>query len=341
MGDLLVSGPAIRAVAHGSQHLALLTSPGSAEVAQLLPGVDQILSWSCPWIAADPPPVSREETDALLADLRAARFDEAVVLTSFHQSSLPTALLLRLAGVRRIAAVSEDYPGSLLDIRISPPGDAPEPERMLSIARAAGYELPAGDDGALRVALPRLGTGDDAKRPYVVAHPGASAEARQYPERQWRSVVAGLTSRGWQVMVTGSDDERDLTAAVAGGAAASGAAHDLGGLLDIGQLGHLLRRASAVVVGNTGPAHLAAAVGAPVVSLFSPVVSLERWAPYTDRRIVLGDQQAPCRGSRATVCVVPEHPCLTTVSPDAVIDAVTTLTLQTSDPCVGEVRRQT
>ena len=77
-----------------------------------------------------------------------------MVLTSFHQSPLPTALLLRLAGVRWIAAVSEDYPGSLLDVRLPVPDDAPEPVRMLQSVREAGFPLPAGDAGRLQVRRP-------------------------------------------------------------------------------------------------------------------------------------------------------------------------------------------
>ena len=65
-----------------------------------------------------------------------------MILTSFHQSPLPTALLLRLAGVRRIVASSEDYPGSLLDLRLPVAGNGPEPERMLATVRAAGFEPP-------------------------------------------------------------------------------------------------------------------------------------------------------------------------------------------------------
>jgi ADP-heptose:LPS heptosyltransferase len=74
-------------------------------------------------------------------------------------------------------------------------------------------------------------------------------------------------------------------------------------------------------VGNTGPAHLAAAVGTPIVSLFSPVVPAERWRPYGVPQRLLGDQTAPCRGSRARVCPVPGHPCLAGVSAQAVVAA--------------------
>jgi ADP-heptose:LPS heptosyltransferase len=84
----------------------------------------------------------------------------------------------------------------------------------------------------------------------------------------------------------------------------------------------LLDGAAAVVVGNTGPAHLAAAVGTPVVSLFAPVVPAERWAPYGVPTVLLGDQSAPCRNTRARECPVPGHPCLTSVTAADVVAAV-------------------
>ncbi|CAA9223018.1 MAG: Putative transferase, partial [uncultured Corynebacteriales bacterium] len=112
--------------------------------------------------------------------------------------------------------------------------------------------------------------------------------------------------------------ETGLTAAVAG---PSGAA-DLGGRTSLAELAGVLAGAGAVVVGNTGPAHLAAAVGTPVVSLFAPVVPAERWAPYGVPTVLLGDQDAPCRASRARECPVPGHPCLDGVTVEDVVAAV-------------------
>jgi ADP-heptose:LPS heptosyltransferase len=80
-----------------------------------------------------------------------------------------------------------------------------------------------------------------------------------------------------------------------------------------------------VVAGNTGPAHLAAAVGAPVVSLFSPVVPAARWRPFGTRVTLLGDQDAACRDSRSRECPVPGHPCLASVTPETVVEAVVAL----------------
>jgi ADP-heptose:LPS heptosyltransferase len=152
---------------------------------------------------------------------------------------------------------------------------------------------------------------------YVVLHPGASVPARAWPPERCAEAVEALADAGHRVLVTGGPGERGLTAAVAGRRGV-----DLGGRTTLAQMAALLDRAAAVVVGNTGPAHLAAAVGTPVVSLFAPVVPAERWAPYGVPTVLLGDQSAPCAGTRARECPVPGHPCLTSVTAQDVVAAV-------------------
>ena len=318
-GDVLLAGPAVRAVAAGARRVVLLAGPRGAAAARLLPGVDQVLSWHCPWIDADPRPVDAADIGALVRRLEGAGVDRALVLTSFHQSPLPMALVLRLAGVPWVGAASVDYPGSLLDLRLQLPDTGlHEVERSLALTSAAGFALPAGDDGALRL-LPGLPdtSGLTGAAPYVVVHPGASVPARA-PSWQWSAdLVRRLVARGHRVVVTGAPAERELTAQVSGPHG-----QDLGGATDLAQLAGVLARAGAVVVGNTGPAHLAAAVGTPVVSLFSPVVPAERWRPWGVAHTLLGDQHAACAGSRARLCPVPGHPCLQDI---ATTDAVSAL----------------
>lgn len=323
-GDVLVCGPAVRAVAAGADRTTLLCGPQGAAAGRLLPGVDEVLEWEAPWVSGDGPVASREHTDVLVALVREVAPDEAVVLTSFHQSPLPLALLLRLAGVPRVSGASVDAAGSLLDVRLVPgedfPEDQPEPLRALGIAAAAGFTLPTGDDGLLRVVRPP-DVGDLVGHgPYVVVHPGASVPSRAWPADHHRALVALLHERGLRPVVTGGPAERDLTRRVAGGAP-RGCALDLGGRTDLRTLSGVLAGAGVVVTGNTGPAHLAAAVGTPVVSLFSPVVPAERWAPFGVPVTLLGDQHAPCRASRAQTCPVPGHPCLAGVRPEAALTA--------------------
>lgn len=319
VGDVLVCGPAVRAVAAGANHVALLAGPQGAAAARLLPGVDEVLVWRCPWIDPDPPSVVEADLDQLVATVQGCAVDLAVILTSFHQSPLPLALVLRLAGVRRIAAASEDYPGSLLDVRYRPgDDDRPEPERQLGTVNAAGFTLPPGDPGRLAVRWPLPASGHLVPgRGYVVLHPGASAPARQWSAGRYAEVAALLAREGCQVVVTGGPEETALTARVAGRHGL-----DLGGRTDLGELASVLARAAVVVCGNTGPAHLAAAVATPVVSLFSPVVSVGRWAPYGVPSVLLGDLDAPCRDSRVRSCPIAGHPCLESVEPLEVAEAV-------------------
>jgi len=331
-GDVLLAGPAVRAVAAAGQRVVVLAAPQGVAAAELLPGVDRVLSWRCPWIDAQPPEATPGYVQELLAALGTERIDQALILTSFHQSPLPLALLLRLSGVARIAAISEDYPGSLLDVRHRTHDDQPEAERGLSLAAAAGFRLPAGDDGKLAVRRPLPPPPPHLPRPYVVLHPGASVPARQWPLGHFAAAVFALSEAGWPVVVSGSPGERALTAAVAGRRGI-----DLGGRTTLAELAGLLAGAAAVVVGNTGPAHLAAAVGTPVVSLFAPTVPAVRWAPYGVESVLLGDQDAPCAGTRATVCPVPSHPCLSSVSSTDVVAAVTKLA---GDPAAAGFRAE-
>lgn len=310
-GDVLLAGPALRALA-ATDRVMLLVSPSGEQAARQLPGIRDVLVWPCPWTGFDPPKVDRRSVNTLIDALALEHLGAGFVLTSFHQSPLPMAFLLRMAGLRYLAANCEDYPGSLLDLR-NAPGPGHEVERGLSLVRAAGYELPDGDDGGLRVK--RILPAPEGK--YVVVHPGATVPARTAGPRWFRSLVAALAADGHQVYVTGSPSERKLTSFVAG---SNGL--DLGGRTKYAELAAVLDGADCVVVGNTGPAHLAAAVRTPVVSLFAPVVPLDRWAPWKVPSVVLGDQQAGCRDTRARQCPIPGHPCLDDVPVEEAVTAV-------------------
>jgi ADP-heptose:LPS heptosyltransferase len=326
VGDVLLSGPAIRAVAATAGEVTLLVGPRGFAAADLMPGVGQVLEWRAPWIDPDPPALTEAYAEELIAQVRSRNIRTALVFTSFHQSALPLAVLLRIAGVEWIGAVSEDYPGSLLDLRHQVPGDPPEPERMLSLVRAAGYELPAGDDGrlAIRGSLPDVLADND----YLVVHPGSAAPARTASPAKWRDIVRMLGKAGYRVVVTGSAEESAICREVAGEQATN-----ISGQTDLRALAGIVAHARVLIAGNTGVAHLAAAVGTPVVSLFSPVVPAARWAPYRVPTVLLGDQTAPCAGTRARRCPVVGHPCLENIDDEAVVDGVRTLLAMEGQAC--------
>jgi ADP-heptose:LPS heptosyltransferase len=338
-GDVLLAGPAVRAVAANGADVVMLVSPRGRQAAELLPGVADAIVWRCPWIDPQPPPVAEEDLTWLVRRVRAAGVQEAIVLTSFHQSALPTALLLRMAGVPRITAASTDYPGSLLDRRLRPGIDfddnLAEPLRALAVVEAAGFRLAAGDDGRLAVLPPPCVTHLVPNEPYLVLHPGTSVPARAWSPDRCAAAVAELTRLGWPVLVSGGPRERDLTSQVAGEHGI-----DLGGRTTLAELAGVLAGATTLIVGNTGPAHLAAAVGTPVVSLFAPVVPARRWAPYRVPHVLLGDQTAACRGTGARFCPVPGHPCLDAVTPQHVVDAVNAVVEMVQAPDLATTRER-
>lgn len=323
-GDVLLAGPAVRAVAASGARVTLWTGPRGHGGARLLPDVDDWMETELPWIDPQPAPTTAEWADGVVADLASRAIDRAIVLTSFHQSPLPTALLLRMAGVPFVGATSVDYPGSLLDVRHRIADDVHEVYRALDLVRTCGYELPPDDDGGLQVDTGGARNPVDHLAPYVVVHPGASVQARAWHAEGHAQAVHGLREDGWHVVLTGAADEHDLVEGIR--PPDDPGATSLAGRCDWHEMAEVLRGADAVVVGNTGPAHLAAAVDTPVVSLFAPTVPAVRWRPWQVPMVLLGDQEVPCAGCRATTCPVAGHPCLGSVDPMEVRAAVRGLT---------------
>lgn len=319
-GDVLLTGPAIRAIAASAQ-VTLLCGPRGEAAARLLPGVSRILVREAEWIDSHPRAIDRAEVLSFVECLRDLRFDEAIIATSFHQSPLPLALLLRMAGVERIGAISVDYPGSLLDVRHAVPEDIHEVERALSLAGAMGYALPANDDA--RLLLHDLPLGIDLPfADYVVVHPGATVPARAwFPERN-AALVERLCADGYNVVVTGGDAERSLTRMVAG---THPCALDLGGKTTFEEFAAIVRGAAVAVSGNTSAAHVASATGTPVVSIFPPTIPALRFRPWMVPHALLGDQNAPCAGCRARSCPVVGQPCLDVVQVEDVFRSVEAL----------------
>ncbi|HEY4026182.1 MAG TPA: glycosyltransferase family 9 protein [Candidatus Dormibacteraeota bacterium] len=295
-GDVLLQGPAVRSVAAGSRRVTMLCSPRGAAAAELLPGVDELIVYPAEWIDPEPRPVRREAVTAFVDQISMMRVDVGVVLTSLQQSPLPLALLLRMAGVGRVGAVSAEYAGSLLDVGHQAPEDMHEVERSLSLVRAMGFRTPPGDDGRLAVTrMGRLPREVARRMPFVVVHPGGSAPARAWAPQRHAQLVRLLVSWGRRVVVTGSSDEADLCALVAGRSRPE--VLNLAGRTNLADLAEVLAAAEVVVCGGAGPAHLAAAVGTPVISVFAPVVPAPRWRPWMIPHTLMGCQDVAGNGT--------------------------------------------
>jgi ADP-heptose:LPS heptosyltransferase len=337
VGDVLLTGPAVRAIADRAE-VSFVAGPAGAPAARLLPGVRDVLVYDAPWVGYQPSPLDADATLSLVGDLAGRRFDAALVFTSFHQSPLPLALLARLAGIPWVGATCVDYPGSLLDLRRAPEPANHEVEEALALAAAAGFPAPEGDHGRLAVSLPapaasprgpvlgRPSPPPERRGSHVVIHPGASVPARAVALDLARDAARVLAGRGWSVSVTGSPAEAEACARVASG---TPGVTDRSGTRSLVALAEELVRAAAVVCGTTGPAHLAAALGVPVASVFAPVVPWHRWRPWGVPAERLGVQEIECAGCRARSCPRPGQPCTASIRGVDVADAVERLTRKT------------
>ncbi|GAC1531052.1 MAG: glycosyltransferase family 9 protein [Vulcanimicrobiaceae bacterium] len=319
-GDVLLAGPALRALA-ANACVTLLCGPGGEGAARILPALDDIIVARAEWIEGHPRPLDVEATYGFVNGVSARGFDRAVIFTSFHQSPLPMALLLRLAGVPWIGAIGVDYPGSLLDVRAHVDDDLHEVDRGLALARACGYALPTVDDASLRLtALPRSDAfvGD---KPYILVQPGATVAARAWSPDKMRALVGRLRARDVRVVVVGAAAETDLVRHVV----ADSGALDLAGRTTFAEFAAIVRDARALVVGNTSGIHVASAVGTPVVSIFAPTIPVARFAPWHVPHEILGNQTIACAGCRARTCPVPGQPCTGCVSSDDVLASLVRL----------------
>jgi lipopolysaccharide heptosyltransferase II len=340
LGDVLMCTPAVRVLraARPGRTITLLSSPSGAAAAPFLPDVDAAIAAGVPWMkgagagrAADD---ARNDVHALAARLAAERFDAAVIFTSYTQSALPAALLCCLAGIPLRLAHCREHPYGLLSDWVPDPepacGVRHEVQRQLALAhrvagaatvpRTAAPELsfvPRPRD----IALARrhlLDAGVDPDRPWLLLHPGAGAASRRYPAAQWACVVRLLhDSLGIPVVLTGDAGESALVGGIA--AAAGVPAHALAGRFRLGELGAALALAAVAVTNNSGPAHIAAAVGTPVVDLYA--LTNPQHTPWNVPNRVLF-QDVPCRFCFKSVCPAGHHACLAGIAPDRVVGAV-------------------
>ena len=341
LGDVLMTTPTIRALAGAgrgtSREITLLTSPAGAALVPLLPEVDDVIVAEPPWLKPGEGSIRPADEDAagmgLLAErLREGRFDAAVICTVQSQSALPSAMLCLMAAIPLRLAHARENPYRLLTDWVPDPEPlAPvrhEVRRQLDMVAAVGatvedehlsVRVPPAAARAIRELLPVMGI-EPADR-WVVVHPGASAPSRRYPVESFARVVRALVrEHGVRVVLTGGPGEIEAVAEIQ--AAAGPGAVRFSGLPDLAHLAALLAVAPVFVGNNSGPAHLAAAVGTPVVDLYA-LTNLQH-APWgVPFRVLAHD--VPCKGCRKSVCPMGHHACLRGVTPASVVAAVLAL----------------
>ncbi len=234
------------------------------------------------------------DISALRVAMRAAEFDLCVDM----QGLIRTAVIGRMAGARRFVgrARPREGPARWLykeRVRARAPHVIEQGCELLGAAvgetlSPARVILPV--DEAAEASLARKLPMD---RPIVLLAPTAGWGAKEWPAERYGAVAAALGHAGFRVVVNASSAEEPTAKAVV--AASDGFAIALPGTM--AELIALVRRAEMVIAGDTGPLHLAAALGKPVVALFGPT-DPERTGPYGTRSRVLRHAESETDHSR-------------------------------------------
>jgi lipopolysaccharide heptosyltransferase II len=250
------------------------------------------------------------------------------------RGEFPHAVILWLSGARQ--RVGWDCGGGGFLLTDSPRFvlDRPEVESRLVLLAELGI-LPGGqaepprpvfrppEQARRRVTrwLAEISMGRLPHGPRIAMHVGAGTPAKSWPAEHWRALIGRLVERlQAEVVLVGSSSDRTIAQAILGPRPRPSVT-DWSGRLGLVELAAALEQADLFVGADSGPAHLAAAVGTPAVVLFSGTNNPRQWQPCGEHVQVVRHpvECSPCHRRR---CGLREHPCMRGLTPGQVAEAV-------------------
>ncbi|MBI2950525.1 glycosyltransferase family 9 protein [bacterium] len=332
IGDVVLTTPALRALRrqHPDAHIACLIPPGAAGLLKACPFINELI----------PSPIQgRGGLRDLLMQLSFAReiadrrFDLSVTLRHWRGQACD-GYLPYLAGVpRRVGpALSGSRETAAIFTHPVAIASAHQADAALEVVRGLGEDraLQLWTTEADRAFVQRhlQGQGIFAEDLLIGVHPGSSAEVKQWPPERLAQAVDRLTL-GWgaRVILTGGPGEVRLAWEVARHTETSPVV--VAGNLTLSQSVALIERCDLLLCGDSGPMHIAAAVGTPLVALFGPT-DPRHWGPRTPRhrvvrrRLFCGPRAACIAGPRPE-CPRGRAACIQDISVEEVVEAAEAL----------------
>ncbi len=318
MGDTLLMTPLIRALRtrHPEARITLVTKEAFAPLFRHNPRITEVIGWQPASPLAELGRRLRGESFTHRLDLhgslrsRALRWQIGGRWTTYPKHRAARAMLIRAKRdvYRDRRPVAERYFDAARELDVSP--DSGSLEVFLSRSTLEAAER----------FLTRRGLG--VRRQLIALAPGASSFTKRWPTHHWIALVRRLVEAGNDVIVAGGAAEIEVARALAeaGGEAAASAA----GEFDPAGTAAVLKRARALVAGDTGAMHLATAVGTPVAALFGPTVEAFGFFPYHAKATVLQRELAcrPCSAQGGPACPLKHHRCLQDLQPADVLEAL-------------------
>jgi ADP-heptose:LPS heptosyltransferase len=266
---------------------------------------------------------------ALLSDLRRLDADLVVHLGSERNSWLRVQrdrAFFALAGITRFVGGSSEAVTWYGRLNRADAEHPYEVDRLLDLVRAAGaaapaavaFDLPIGDPARARVDVLLAAPGFDAGRPLVALCPGSAQPAKRWPIERYGEVGAQLIRRhGASLVVVGGVQEAAVATQVSAAWPTERWLNAAAERLTTLEMAELLRRCTIYVGNDTGPMHVAAAVGTRCVAVFGAQYPSRSWHPYGEGHVVLR-RRPPCRHCFLTECTRYQSRCVTETSIDDV-----------------------
>jgi heptosyltransferase-3 len=278
VGNALLTLPLVRALQQAlpEARVELLLAFKRAQVAEGLPGLN-VIRFDKRDFFSHPLRFVR-----FLRSLRAS-YEVVIDAAHWHAFSLTSALLSRWIASRAVVGHSRGGCDFLYQAAVEPPAEGlREIQAKLRLGLALGLSLRAPpEETALGRGEPKL-TGR-----YAALNPGARKADHRWPPEKFAELAKGLQARGLRPVIFWGPGEEDLAREVASKASA-----ELAPATNLEELASAFRRAALVVTNDTGPMHLAAACGAPVLALFLDQSGL-RWAHEGPRFVSLVSPDGP------------------------------------------------
>ena len=340
IGDLLMILPALgdlRAAAPGAQ-IDLVVGSWNEEIARAIPGVDRVQTLEPAWLARGAAGATLPALLRTAAGWRGRHYDLALNFEPDVRSNL----MLAVSGARWTVGYRSGGGGAVLDqaLEYQPSEHTTDNARRLV---AAVCPLRGRPSSAVILDIPRTsGLEADrilaaARKPLVAMHLSGGRRVKQWDPDRFACVARTLAEeRGATIVLTGATGDRLLIDRVRQALPQN---HVIDGSTASGLLtvAAILERCDVMITGDTGPMHLAAAVGTPIVAVFGPS-DPRRYAPRGPRdRVIRVDLPcAPCNRIRLPParCTGRVPDCLALVQPDRVLSAAFAIL----DECRGDVR---
>lgn len=302
IGDLLMALPGIAAVRAAAPDavIDLVVGSWNEELARAIPSVNRVETLDARWLAREGVGLDLPALLRRASRWRSAGYDLAINFEPDVRSNL----LIAAAGAGWTAGYRSAGGGPLLDQAL----DYDPRSHTSDNARRLVEELLGRSGGAVPgplLAIPEehrrraraiIGT---AARPVVAVHVGGGRPVKQWEPERFAEVARRLaTTRGATILLTGSRGDGPLIDRVRGALPSSGVI-DASGDESLLTLAALLNETALLITGDTGPMHVAAAVGTPIVAVFGPS-DPRRYAPRGpfDQVVRVDLPCAPCNRIR-------------------------------------------